>query len=42
LADRTHDPATAANLRMLADDYDTEARKLENNPSAEPPMPTPD
>ena len=39
LASRTHDEGTAANLRMLATDYEEEARKLEAGPDAEPPIP---
>lgn len=42
LADSTYDESVAANLHMLAADYDEEARKLEGDPDAEsPPMPTP-
>ena len=34
------DDRTAANLRMLADEYEAEADELDRAPGPEPPMPS--
>ena len=42
LAKGTRDPVIARNLVELADEYDEEARRLDGQPDAQPPMPTAD
>ena len=41
LAKHARDTMTARNLLALAEEYESRAQGLEDEPEAEPPMPTP-
>jgi hypothetical protein len=41
LAAEVGDPKMVANLLMIAEEYEAEAGRLEEEPPPEPPMPTP-
>ena len=42
LARHARDEMTARNLLALAEEYDAQAQRLEDEPEAEPPMPMPE